>query len=133
YQAVSSALSATPVAVWRNYLTFHLVNGYASWLSKPFADARFDFYNKLLNGQQEPEVRWKRAVQLVDNMLGDALGQLYVKRYFPPEAKAYMLKLVDNLQETYRERIQQNTWMSDSTKAKAIDKLNAFIKKIGYP
>jgi putative endopeptidase len=133
YQAVSSALGNTPVAVWRNYLTFHLVNGYASWLSKPFADASFNFYNKLLNGQQQPEVRWKRAAQLVDNMLGDALGQLYVKRFFPPQAKAYMLKLVDNLQETYRQRIQENTWMTDSTKVKAIDKLNAFVKKIGYP
>ncbi|TAN15880.1 MAG: M13 family peptidase [Chitinophagaceae bacterium] len=133
YSALSGLLKSTPIAVWKNYLAFHLISSYAPWLSKPFADARFDFYNKLLNGQQEPEARWKRACSLVNGTLGDALGKLYVARYFPPSAKAYMENLVNNLQETYRQRIQQADWMSDSTKAKAIDKLNAFTKKIGYP
>lgn len=133
YKALGSLLKTTPLNVWKSYLTFHLINGYASWLSAPFADAHFDFYNKTLNGQQEPEERWKRASSLVNYSLGDALGQLYVQRFFPPEAKAYMMKLVDNLQETYHERIQQCEWMGDSTKVKAIDKLNAFTKKIAYP
>lgn len=133
YKALSGLLKSTPIPVWKNYVAFHLISSYASWLSKPFADARFDFYNKLLNGQQEPEARWKRACSLVNGTLGDALGKLYVARYFPPSAKAYMENLVNNLQETYRQRIQQADWMSDSTKAKAIDKLNAFTKKIGYP
>lgn len=133
YKAVSGLLKNTPIEVWKNYLAFHLINGYASWLSTPFAEARFNFYNKLLNGQQEQEVRWKRASSLVNRTLGDALGQVYVKRYFPPEAKQYMQNLVTNLQQTYRERIRNNEWMSDSTKAKAIDKLNAFVKKIAYP
>ncbi|HEX5551929.1 MAG TPA: M13 family metallopeptidase [Chitinophagaceae bacterium] len=133
YQALSGLLGKTPVNVWRNYLTFHLISSYAAWLSKPFAEARFNFYNKLLNGQQEPEARWKRVSSLVNSELGDALGKLYVERFFPPEAKQYMMKLVNNLQDTYRERIKQNDWMSDSTKLKAVDKLNAYIKKIGYP
>jgi putative endopeptidase len=133
YKAVSQLLQNTPMQVWKNYLTFHLVNSYASWLSQPFATAHFDFYNKLLNGQQEPEARWKRAASLVNGELGDALGQLYVQRFFPPEAKKYMENLVSNLQAAYRERIKACDWMSDSTKDKAIDKLNAFTKKIGYP
>lgn len=133
YKAVSSFFQSVPIAVWKDYLRYHLVSSYASWLSKPFRDAHFDFYSKTLNGQQVPEEQWKRASSLVDGELGDALGQLYVKRFFPPSAKAYMVKLVDNLQDTYRERLKSNPWMSDSTKAKAIDKLNAFIKKIGYP
>lgn len=133
YKALSGLLKSVPVVTWKKYLAFHLVSSYASWLSEPFAQARFDFYNKLLNGQQEPEARWKRACSLVNGTLGDALGKLYVQRYFPPSAKTYMVNLVDNLQETYRQRIEQTDWMSDSTKAKAIAKLNAFTKKIGYP
>lgn len=133
YKTLSGLLKSVPMDTWKQYLTFHLVSSYASWLSQPFAIARFDFYNKLLNGQQEPEARWKRACSLVNGTLGDALGKLYVQRYFPPSAKAYMENLVNNLQETYRQRIEQTDWMSDSTKAKAIAKLNAFTKKIGYP
>lgn len=133
YKMVSALLKTLPVGTWKNYLRYHLISSYAPWLSTPFRDAHFDFYNKLLSGQKQPEDRWKRAASLVDGTLGDALGQLYVKRFFPASAKAYMMKLVDNLQDTYRDRLQHNEWMSDSTKAKAIDKLDAFIKKIGYP
>jgi putative endopeptidase len=133
YAALSDLLKKTPVSVWKDYLTFHLISGYAPWLSKPFATARFNFYNKLLNGQQVPEARWKRVTGLINGSLGDALGKLYVEKYFPPSAKSYMMDLVNNLQRTYVERIRNNTWMSDSTKAKAIDKLDAYIKKIGYP
>jgi len=133
YKTVSGLLKTISVATWREYLRFHLVSSYASWLSKPFSEAHFDFYNRLLNGQKQPEDRWKRAASLIDGTLGDALGQIYVKRFFPPSAKAYMMKLVDNLQDTYQDRLQHNEWMSDSTKTKAIDKLEAFVKKIGYP
>lgn len=133
YKAVSGLLKSTPIATWQKYLTFHLVSGYASWLSQPFADARFDFYNKTLNGQLKPEARWKRASSLVNGTLGDALGQLYVKKFFPPEAKEYMVNLVHNLQKAYGEKIKAADWLSDSTKQKAIDKLNAFTIKIGYP
>ncbi len=133
FTALSGLLHSTPLKVWKNYLTFHYINGFAAWLSSPFAKAHFNFYKKLLNGQQEPEARWKRASSLVNRELGDALGQLYVQKYFPPSAKKYMENLVDNLQKTYKEHIQNCIWMSDSTKAKAVDKLEAFTKKIGYP
>jgi len=133
YKQVSGLLESQPVSVWKAYLRFHLINSYAQWLSSSYADARFDFYNRTLNGQQQPQERWKRVSNLVNHTLGDALGQLYVERYFPPSAKEYMLGLVNNLQKTYRERIQKLEWMSDSTKTKALEKLNAFVKKIGYP
>lgn len=133
YKQISVLLESQPASVWKDYLRFHLVNGYANWLSSPFADAHFDFYNRLLNGQQEQQERWKRVSNLVNHTLGDALGQLYVERYFPPQAKEYMVGMVDNLQKTYRERIKELDWMSDSTKAKALEKLNAFVKKIAYP
>lgn len=133
FKAVGQQLRSTPLQVWKNYLTFHLINDYGSWLSTPFANAKFNFYNKILNGQPEQEIRWKRASSLVNGALGDALGQLYVQRFFPPEAKTYMIGLVNNLQATYRQHIKDCQWMSDSTKTKAIDKLDAFTKKIGYP
>ena len=133
YVTLSKLLKSIPIDTWKDYLTFHYINSYAAWLSKPFATAHFDFYNKLLNGQQRPEERWKRASSLVNGNLGDALGQLYVDRFFPPSAKQYMIGLVDNLQNTYKERIADNAWMSDSTKEKAVGKLEAFTKKIGYP
>lgn len=133
YKAASGLLKSTPIDVWKKYLTFHLVSGYAAWLSQPFADARFDFYNKTLNGQEQPEVRWKRASSLVNGTLGEALGQLYVKKYFPPEAKEYMVNLVHNLQKAYAEKIKEADWLGDSTKQKALDKLNSITLKIGYP
>ncbi|HVB03176.1 MAG TPA: M13 family metallopeptidase, partial [Chitinophagaceae bacterium] len=133
YHALSGLLKSTPVNVWRDYLQFHLISDYASLLSSPFSEAKFNFYNRLLNGQQEQEPRWKRMSALVDGTLGDALGQLYVQRYFPPAAKQRMIDLVNNLQATYKYRIAHLDWMSDSTKQKAIAKLEAFNKKIGYP
>lgn len=133
YKNLSKLIVSEPVDTWKDYLTFHYIRGYASLLSQPFADAHFDFYSRHLGGQKEPEVRWKRTSGIVDSQLGDALGAIYVKEYFPPSAKEYMVKLVDNLQDTYRERIQALSWMGDSTKTKAIEKLDAFTKKIGYP
>jgi putative endopeptidase len=133
YHAVALELKATPVNTWKDYLQFHLISDYASFLSTPFVNAHFDFYSKLLNGQKVQEIRWKRMAGLVDGGLGDALGQLYVERFFPPAARQRMIDLVNNLQATYKERISGLDWMSDSTKHKAIDKLQAFTKKIGYP
>ncbi|NEN22517.1 M13 family metallopeptidase [Cryomorpha ignava] len=133
YKNLSQLIVSEPIDTWKDYLAFHYIKGYASLLSQPFADAQFDFYSRHLGGQKEPEVRWKRASGIVDSQLGDALGAIYVKEYFPPSAKTYMVKLVDNLQDTYRERIQALSWMGDSTKTKAVEKLDAFTKKIGYP
>ena len=93
----------------------------------------FEFYGKVLSGKTEMQPRWKRAQASVNDCLGEAVGQLYVAKYFPPEAKERMVNLVHNLQNAYAERIRNLDWMGDSTKAKAIDKLNAFYVKIGYP
>ena len=133
YKGVSNLISSTPLHVWKEYLTFHIVNDAARWLSKPFEEANFDFFSKTLSGQQVPEPRWQRASSLVNSVLGDALGQLYVQKYFPPEAKAYMLNLVHNLQKAYAVKIKEASWLSEATKKTALEKLNAFTLKIGYP
>ncbi len=131
--AVSTQLKATPVDAWKAYLKFHLINGMASFLSKDFDNARFDFYGKTVRGQKEQKVRWKRILNVVDGSVGELLGQMYVDKTFKPEAKQRMLDLVNNLQKTYGDRIMRLDWMSDATKQKAMGKLNTFIKKIGYP
>lgn len=132
YTGLFDALNKLPLDDWKSYLTFHLVDNYASVLPDTLQSARFA-YAHLLSGQQKMQERWKRACGLVDGYLGDALGQLYVQKYFPPEAKQRMLELVNNLQATYAEHIQSLDWMSDSTKKKALVKLHAITKKIGYP
>ncbi len=132
FTEMAKVLQSTPVDTWKKYLKFHLVNSMASTLSASFDTTRFAFYGKLMRGQKEQKPRWKRILQEVDGSVGDLLGQLYVAKYFRPEAKQRMLDLVNNLQSTYAERIQKLDWMSDSTKKKAIIKLNAFMKKIGY-
>jgi putative endopeptidase len=132
YTAVSGMLQSVAVNDWKNYLRFHFIDNYAPYLSNAFVNANFEM-NKLLSGQKELQPRWKRMTALTDAQLGDALGQLYVKKYFPPESKQRILDLVNNLQQTYKDRIQALNWMSDSTKQKAIIKLNAIAKKIGYP
>ncbi|MEO6329554.1 MAG: M13 family metallopeptidase [Ginsengibacter sp.] len=132
YNSLGRLLQSVNVNDWKNYLRFHFIDNYAFYLSTAFVNAKFSM-NKLLYGQKELKPRWKRMVSLTDAQLGDALGQLYVKKYFPPEAKERILSLVNNLQETYKERILNLNWMSDSTKQKALLKLNAIAKKIGYP
>ena len=132
YKGLYEALNHLPIDDWKSYLTFHLVDGYAAVLGQDVQDAQFA-YTHLLSGRREQQARWKRACSLVDGSLGDALGQLYVQKYFPPEAKQRMHELVDNLQATYAEHIQSLDWMSDSTKQKALTKLHAITKKIGYP
>ncbi|HEY2725681.1 MAG TPA: M13 family metallopeptidase N-terminal domain-containing protein, partial [Parafilimonas sp.] len=132
YSTLSGMIQSVPVNDWKNYLRFHLIDSYAPYLSSAFVNANFDM-NKLLSGAKELQPRWKRMTALTDGQLGDALGQLYVKEYFPPEAKQRILDLINNLQQAYKERIEQLSWMSDSTKQKALVKLNAITKKIGYP
>ena len=104
---------ATPVATWRPISTYALlVRNNAAVLPRPIDDENFDFYGSTLNGQPQQRERWKRAVRSLDNALGEAVGQLYVQRHFPPEAKAQMLELVENLRRAYGERIDQLPWMS---------------------
>jgi putative endopeptidase len=124
---------ATPVATWRDYLTFHLVNNSAGVLPKPIDDANFEFFGRTLNGQPQQRDRWKRAIDKVNNAMGEAVGELYVQRHFPPEAKAQMLELVENLRRAYGERIDALSWMSAETKVVAREKLAAFLPRIGYP
>jgi putative endopeptidase len=118
---------------WKDYLKFHLVSGMSPFLSKKFVDSRFDFYSTTLRGQKEQKPRWKTVSGMVDGAVGMEVGKIYVKKYFTPEAKTRMLDLVNNLQAVYRERIQKLDWMSNATKPQALEKLDAFVKKIGYP
>ncbi len=128
-------LEKTPLDVWKDYLAFHLITGNAAYLSEEIDDANFAFYGKVLSGQQAQRDRWKRAVRLVGarNGLGEAIGQIYVARYFPPSSKAMMLDLVENLRRAFRERITNLDWMGPQTKKEALAKLQAFRPKIGYP
>lgn len=133
YQSLNSLMKSQPLDIWKTKVRFMMISKHANELSKPFEQARFDFYGKVLNGQKVQEDRWKRVTAATDGGLGELLGQLYVKQYFKPEAKERMLKLVDNLQKVYKSRIEKLDWMSAETKQKAIAKLEAFTKKIGYP
>ena len=123
----------TPVSTWRAYLIAHLVRNNAPVLPRTVDDAVFDFYGKTLNGQPEQRERWKRSVDAVNGSLGEAVGQVYVQRHFPPEAKAQMAELVENLRRAYGERIDRLSWMSAETKVAAREKLATFRPKIGYP
>lgn len=133
YVALDNLLKTQPIEVWKNKLEFDALNGASSYLSKAFRDARFNFYGKTLSGQKAQKERWKSMASTVDKGIGELLGQLYVAKYFTPDAKKRMLDLVNNLQSVYRDRIQKLDWMSPATKQKALDKLSAFTKKIGYP
>jgi len=126
-------ISSMPLQAWKKYLAFHVVNDMAPYLSSEFDELRFQFYGKTLRGQQEQKPRWKRVLSVVDGSVGELLGQMYVEKHFQPEAKERMLTLVNNLQQTYADRINRLDWMSTTTKKKALRKLNTFMKKIGYP
>jgi putative endopeptidase len=133
YKALDNLLKTQPLEVWKDKIVFDELNNSSTYLSKAFRDANFNFFDKMLAGRKVQRERWKLISENVDNGLGDLLGQLYVQQYFPPESKKRMLDLVNNLQNVYRERIQKLDWMSDATKKKALEKLDAFTKKIGYP
>ncbi|MFI4940274.1 MAG: M13 family metallopeptidase [Burkholderiales bacterium] len=127
------ALKSTPLAVWKDYFTWHVLSSNAGYLSKAFSDQNFAFYGTALNGIPEQQPRWKRAVNLEEGAIGEGLGKLYVARYFPPENKARMEKLVANLLEAYRQSIDTLDWMGPATKKEAQAKLATFMPKIGYP
>lgn len=133
YQELAKQLTATPIDVWKQYLTFHVTSDMAPYLSNNFSTARFNFYAKTLSGQKEQQARWKRVMGVVNGAIGEQLGQLYVDKHFKAEAKDRMKELVNNLQEAFKERIAKLDWMSDVTKQRATAKLNTFVKKIGYP
>lgn len=132
-QEVGKVLVEEPLEDVKTYLKWQAISSAASSLSDEIYAQNFDFYGKVLSGKESPSPRWKRAVSSVDGTLGEAVGQMYVKQYFPAEAKERMLTLVGNLQTALGQRIQALEWMSDETKAKALEKLAAFRVKIGYP
>ncbi|HEY6914366.1 MAG TPA: M13 family metallopeptidase, partial [Paludibacter sp.] len=130
---VGKIIESEPIQNQIAYLQWKLIDESASYLSDAIYAQNFDFYGKVLSGKKEQRPRWKRSVDIVDGVLGEAVGQMYVKKYFPPAAKERMLKLVGNLQKSLGERINALPWMGDSTKAKAQEKLGTFYVKIGYP
>ena len=132
FEALNNLLATKPINAWKTKLKFDYINSNAGLLGKAFSDARFDF-SKVFSGRKKDSDRWKKMVNRVDGGLGELLGQLYVKKYFTETAKKRMDELVNNLQKAFEIRISKLDWMSDSTKQMAKTKLNAFIKKIGYP
>lgn len=133
YGALDEFLKNVSIDEQKYYLAFNLLNAAAPYLSDEFVAAEFDFYGKTMSGKQEQQPRWKRSLSTVNGALGEAVGQMYVAKYFPASSKEKMLTLVGNLQKALSERIAGLDWMSDETKAKAQEKLSAFIVKIGYP
>jgi putative endopeptidase len=130
---VGKIIESEPIATQIAYLQWKLIDGASPYLSDAIYAEHFNFYGKVLSGKKDQRPRWKRSVDMVDGVMGEAVGQMYVKQYFPPAAKERMLKLVSNLQKSLSERINALPWMGDSTKAKAQEKLGTFYVKIGYP
>ncbi len=133
FPRLAIVFAETPVGVWRDYLTTRYLHAFAEALPKKVDDADFAFYGTVINGNTQQLDRDTRGVQLLDRMMGEALGKLYVDRYFPPEAKAKADQLVKNLIEAYDADIRTLSWMGDATRAKALDKLHHIRLKVGYP
>ena len=133
FEEVSRVLADADVETLKAYFAWHEINSAASYLSEDFVNASFDFYGKLLSGREVNRPRWKRVTSTVDGAMGEALGQLYVEKYFPAEAKERMKTLVDNLMTALGQRIDMATWMTDVTKKNAHEKLSTILVKIGYP
>lgn len=130
---LNGILKQTSIADWKTYLTWCVINNTASCLSSDFDNQNFDFYGRVFSGSQQQKPRWERILASTSKHLDDAVGQLYVEKYFPPQAKHRALELVNNLRQALKERIDQLEWMSDDTKVKAQEKLAAINVKIGYP
>ncbi|MEO5561177.1 MAG: M13 family metallopeptidase, partial [Dokdonella sp.] len=132
-QQVEKELKSTPVAQWKTYLEWQLLNTAADSLSAPFVQENFAFNGKFLTGATVMKPRWKHCAEATDNQLGEALGRKYVEKYFPPEAKARVQDMVKNILAAMKDTIQGLDWMGDETKKKALEKLSTFNPKIGYP
>jgi putative endopeptidase len=133
FKALDAQLTTTPLDDWKTYLRWQRINSAASALSKKFVDEDFNFKGRILQGTPEQLPRWKRCVASTDRTLGEALGEVYVQKAFPPPAKARALQMVRNLEAALKSDIGTISWMSDPTRQQAIAKLEAFINKIGYP
>jgi putative endopeptidase len=126
-------MKTVPVDDWKTFLRCQLINSTAAYLGKEFVDQNFDFYNRILSGQEKMEPRWKLVLDVTSNALGESIGQLYVKKYFPPVAKQKMTDLVMNLKKSLTQRIENLTWMGPQTKLEALAKLDKMGVKVGYP
>ncbi|MCI0471182.1 MAG: M13 family metallopeptidase, partial [Candidatus Aminicenantes bacterium] len=133
FQEISAMMSEVTPEQWKPYFRWQLVRSSAPYLSSAFVKERFNFYDKFLSGQKEMKPRWKRSINEMNRTIGEAVGQVYVKKYFPPEAKTRAYELVMNLKKVFSQRIKKVAWMSDETKKKALAKLETFGVKIGYP
>ncbi|QJU55508.1 M13-type metalloendopeptidase [Herbiconiux sp. KACC 21604] len=132
-EGVTAALTAQPLESWKDWLLWKIVHGWAPYLSGDFVEENFDFYARTLTGTPSMRARWKRGVSFVEGAMGEAVGKIYVEKHFPPTAKAAMDVLVANLIEAYRESISTLEWMSPATRERALDKLDKFTPKIGFP
>ena len=131
--AMGKIFAATPVDTWQAYLAYHFISDHAQYLPKAFDEAKFDFFAKTLAGVQAQRERWKRGVQLVNGALGEAVGAIYVAKYFPPAAERQMAELIENLRGAHEQRITNSAWMDEATKKAALAKLAAFEPRIGHP
>ena len=131
--AIGKVMTATPLQTWKDYLAYRFVSDHAQFLPKAFDDTRFGFYSQTLSGVKVQRERWKRGIQLVNGALGEAVGAIYVAKYFPPAAEKQMAELIENLRGAYKDRITASSWMDDATKQKALAKLAAFEPRIGHP
>ena len=130
---ISNLMQTIPVDEWKTYLMWNLLDNSANYLSDDFVNQNFEFFGKALSGRQELQPRWKRVLNVTSDRLGEAIGQLYVEKYFPPQAKIRMVQLVENLRLAFADRIKNLDWMTDETKVKALAKLDAITVKVGYP
>jgi predicted metalloendopeptidase len=133
FKSFAALVPERPLDTWKAWLAAHVITRYAPLLNQPFQDAAFEFFGRTLSGQQEQRLRWKRGVQFVNASVGEALGQLYVARHFPPASKARMESMIANLVEAYRQSISELDWMTPDTRKEALAKLARFTPKIGYP
>ena len=133
FKKVNTLLASVSIDDWKTYLRWHLINAMAPYLHSDLVNQDFYFFKTVLLGTKELKPRWKRVAENTDNALGEALGQLYVAKYFPPEAKTKANQIVNNLREAYRRRIEKLDWMSDDTKKHAFTKLEKLVQKLGYP
>ena len=133
FSALESLVKERPLADWKTYLRWHVVRNAAPYLHQAAEDESFAFYGTVLRGQPAQEPRWQRAAKVIDGEIGEALGELFVQKYYPPEAKARMNELIENLKAVFRDRLAKVAWMTDATRTKAQAKFDRFTQKIGHP
>ena len=132
-QEIGKLVDSVPLDTWKDYTAAHFISGHAAYLTRDFDQARFDFYSKTLRDVPNQRDRWKRGVDLVNGSLGEAVGQIYVQRHYPPEASRQMGELIDNFRAALQEKIETNSWMDSATKKEALAKLATFDPRTGHP